>query len=281
MKRAIVAIVAICVIFTGAFAGEENVITNLYSGYLTYTSYDEDLNVINGTDWRVGGAIELPMKIGMIKAYSVFGDGFSITGYAWKVNRFQVGKIAKPMTYHRPWPVSSGSHFEPPSIAAMPGGGLGMDYMIGNEDNHLRVAVHETKNLAKESIPEYGISALLLGSVRASAYGNSEKSGIAGAYNGPKLSANVYLDSDSTVTNFLNYYVSEKVAVFSDFNLCPQGLKKYEAGAYVDATGKVKAIPLNVLLGAGIIYRDPAVDPTQPELTFNLYIFVNQRWNRK
>lgn len=275
-------ILALCVLFSvNVFAQDENVITRMYAGYLTYTTYDENLNVANGTDWRIGGAIEYPTKVGLIKAYSVFGDGFSITSYALKMKGLQFGKIARPITFHRPWPPSAGSHFEPPSVGAIPGGSLGAEYFLGNQLADLRVAVHEAKDANSQSIPEYGISSQLYGSLRFSANGNSEISGIAATYNGEKLSFTTYMNSDSVFTNFMNYYVSEKVAVFSDFNHCPAGISKYEAGVTVDATGYVKSVPLDVLLGTGVVYHDPAVDPTLPEWTLNLYIFITKTHNRK
>jgi len=281
MKKVAMIITAICILAFSLYAKKENVITRMYAGYLTYTTYDKDLSVASGTDWRIGGVVSLPLKVGSIEAYSVFGDGFSITSYAWKMSGFQIGKIARPITLHRPWPPSANSHFERQSLGAIPGGGLGACYLLGSKKNNLVLAVHETKNTTNSSIAEFGIGTQLFGSVRISANRNNEQSGIAGTYNGKKLSLTTYMNSDSVMTNFINYKITEKTAVYSDFNYCPQGINKYEVGITINTTSMVDKIPLNVLLGTGVVYHDPVIDPTLPEWSLNLYIFVTKIYNRK
>lgn len=284
MKKITLVTLTTCILSVGLCAEnqtEENVLTRLYSGYLTVTTYDQALNVINGTDWRIGGAIELPTTIGTIKALSVFNNNLSITGYSLQMGRLQFGKIARPMTYHRPWPVSSASHFEPASIGTMPGSSLGIDYFLQGKITNFRIAIHETKNTNNQSIPELGLSGQLKGVVRLSTCVNREIVSAAASYNGTRLSTTIYGTTNSTLTNFINYYIDEKTALFSDFVYCPQGIEKYEVGITTDLAGIIGKTPANILLGGGIVYRDPAVDPMLPELSFNLYIFLTKTYDRK
>jgi hypothetical protein len=281
MRKAILVFLVICIFSVGAYAQEENVLKSVYAGYLTCTTYDDSLNVDNATDWRVGGIIELPTKIGTIKAYSIFNNDLCFTGYSLKTGNWEFGKIARPITQHRPHPVSAASHFEPASIGAIPGNGLGVEYLTRPGNTNVRVAVHETKNADNQSIPEIGCSAQWRGIVRLSSYTNEDVIGFALSYDYKSLSTTIFANTDSTISNFINYYVTEKTAVFSDFVYNPLGVEKYELGMTVDASGMIESVPLNILLGSGIVYRDPDVDPAFPELSFNLYIFITKMYDRK
>lgn len=106
-----------------------------YLGVLYTGSYDGDGAITHFSSVRLGGKVLAPAIFGtefqaeagydLSPTKSISFGKFVLRGTT-PAGMVSVGWVTRPIAiYMRPTPISAGGHFEPPSLAAMPGSGLG------------------------------------------------------------------------------------------------------------------------------------------------------------
>jgi hypothetical protein len=120
---------------------EKSFFDAFYLGSLSSVQF-KGLNEYEGVaDIRIGAAKSFDLPLGQFNMMAVYGPGYSINQAEWSIEAtnwltINTGYTIRPITLHRPYPPTAGSHFEPPSLGKIPGGDLGLYSKISPFQGH-------------------------------------------------------------------------------------------------------------------------------------------------
>ncbi|MEK7465609.1 MAG: hypothetical protein AAB631_02420 [Patescibacteria group bacterium] len=189
-----------------------------YGGVLYTGSYrPENGAVLNATSFRLGGKILAPAFSGFVfrgeAGMDLSPSGFVSIGklrierdIQGTLSKFIIGQISRPITaFLRPAPFTPGGHFEPPSLAAMPGSGTGFVLSYQNSILAFQEGIFYLPS-GKTIEANAGLSyTTVWGNINVAGFGSYIRKGIAFGVEQKELTLKCFIASDSVTTGFCKY----------------------------------------------------------------------------
>ncbi|MFA4936751.1 MAG: hypothetical protein WC575_00440 [Patescibacteria group bacterium] len=217
MKHLIVVFTLLLAFTAFSFAQLDSLkVTKTYAGILYTGSYNSELTITHEASIRVGGDFTAPLfesiELGAWAGYDFSPSSNSVFGKFVLSKDFGTIKIAggfmpRPITLiMRPMPLTSGGHFEPPAIAAIPGVGTGL--AISRQFANGPFIQVGSYYLAPHKKIEWNAcleQKTVLGTLKLGGFASTVRKGIAAGVECDEMTLKWFVANDKVTTGFVEY----------------------------------------------------------------------------